>query len=805
MIQDLRFAVRLMVKDRWFTLVSVLALALGIGMNATVFTFVNAVLLRGLPYPDQERILHVTLRHAVTGEERLVSYPDFLDWQSRARSFSGMAAYRVGTLNLSDGGRPPERTAGAWITPNTFSLLGQPIYLGRDFRPDDQAPAADPVVIVSYDIWQNRYGGDLKILGRTIKVSEISCSVIGVLPQGVKFPQNADVWRPLVTDAPTQRRSTRTLSVFGRLAADATQTEAESELAAIAGALARDYPTTNADLGPIVVTFNDRFTGGAAKRLFLSLLGAVGFVLLIACANVANLLLSRSTRRAREIAVRVSLGATRTHIMRQMLIESVLMALVAGAAGLLIAFAGVGIFEQSISNVGRPFWVVFSIDAVVFGYLLLLCLATGLVFGLAPALHVSRTNVNDLLKENGRGNSHGRRAGLFRSGLVVGELILSLVLLTGAGLMVRSFLKLYSMDLGAETARLLTMRMELADRKYPGVEQRRNFYDLLLARIESIPGVAGAAVASTLPLGLGEQRELEIDGQPAAAPGRGPRVMTIFTSPQYFDVIGAPLRRGRRFLDSDGIDQPPVAIVNERFVSRFMANDDPLGQRIRLFTDRDAPASEWMTIVGVSPTVRQGGSQNIEPEAVVYLPFRRRASVFANILTRTNVDPASLTTEVRHAVQALDADQPVFNVQTMDEALAQSRWPYRVFSAMFAIFAIVGLGLAAVGIYAVTAYSVAQRTQEIGVRMALGARPEQVSWLILRQGLIQLAIGLPLGLAASYLVALLLGSLVVQIQPTDPVTFVWITAMIIVVTMLACLLPARRATRLDPSLALRNE
>jgi predicted permease len=585
-------------------------------------------------------------------------------------------------------------------------------------------------------------------------------------------------------------------------------------MSAIAASLAGQFPDTNKNIDVRLMTFNERFNGGPIRIVFLALLGAVGFVLLIACANVANLQLARSVRRSREVAVRVALGASRGRIVRQLLVESTLLACVGGVLGLGLSTVGVRLFDRAVEGSGKPYWIQFTFDPVVFGYLALICLTTGMLFGLAPALQVSRTNVNEILKEGGRGAAGGRRARWMASTMVVVELALTIVLLAGAGLMIRSFLKMYSFSLGADTSRLLTMRTSLPDRTHPKPEQRQLFYEQLIGRLRAIPGVQSAAIASAVPFGGSETRRLEIDARPAPPDGQRPRAAYIVISPGYFEVVGAAVRQGRAFGDTDGAPGSEVAVVNERFANQHFPNANPIGQRIRLIPNDGPPRPAnapplkpppWLTIVGISPTIRQGNPQALEPEGVVYVPHRFEAQPSMGLLARSQGDPASLTMQMRQAVQSMDAELPVFAVQTMDQFLAQARWPYRVFGSMFAIFAVIALVLSSVGIYAVTAYSVTQRTQEIGVRMALGARAGQVSWLILRQGLVQLAIGLALGLAGALPLSGILQSLVVQIPTKDPVTFIAIAAILIAVTVAACLIPARRATRLDPLNALRVE
>ena len=807
MLQDVRFAFRLLLKNRGFTLVAALVLALGIGLNATVFTFVNAVLIRGLPFEDAARILHLNGRSRVNSDEFGVSWLDFRDLRDQTRAFAQLAGYRGASFSVTERGRPPDRVQGVYISANGFALLRQPALLGRTFAADEDGPDGPPVVLLGYGVWQSRYARDPQIIGRMITVNGTACTVVGVMPDGMRFPNNADLWRPLVPEADDlARRDQRRLNLFGRLAPGVSIEEARAEMDGLARRLETQHPGINKDAGIAVMTFNERFNGGPIRAVFLALLGAVGFVLLIACANVANLLLARSASRAREISVRIALGASRARIIRQLLIESLILSCVGGLLGLGLAQFGVRLFDAAVADVGKPYWIQFTFDPVVFGYFAAVCVATGIVFGLAPALQVSRTSVNDVLKEGGRGTAGTIRARRLVSAMVVAEITLTLVLLVGAGLMIRSFLKLYAFDPGIETARMLTMRVQLPALKYETPEQRRLFYDALIARVQAIPGMEAAAVASAVPLGGSESRGLDIEGRPVDRPEDAPRTATITVSPSYFDVAKVAMRRGRGFTAADGAEGSETAIVNERFAARFFPNEGAVGRRIRLARGRRVPEpGPWLTIVGVSPTIRQGDPQDLEPDAVVYLPYRLEAPDGMHILTLSSVPPGSLTPLVRTAVQAVDPDLPVFEIRTMDEFLARQRWAYRVFGSMFTIFAGIALVLSAVGIYAVTAYSVTQRTQEIGVRLALGAAPRDVSWLILRRGLGQLGLGLALGLVLAWFASMALQSLVVQIPARDPVTFAAIVGLLAAVAVAACIIPARRATRLDPLAALRTE
>jgi predicted permease len=809
LLQDLRFACRLIVKERWFTAVVVAVLALGIGVNATVFTLVNAVLIRGLPFQDSAQLYMLGVRRpADTGGGNL-SYPDFQDWRAHAKTFAAIAGFSRGGMSLADDRGVPEQARGTWLSSNAFQVLGQQPLIGRDFTPADDRKGAERVVILGHGIWKNRYGSDPAVLGRILRVNGEPATIIGVMPEGMMFPTDSALWLPFIPNANQEKRENRSIAVFGRLRSDVTRAQAQAELDGVAGQLAVQYPASNKELTSAVIqTFNERFNGGEIRQIFLSMMGAVGFVLLIACANVANLLLSRSAQRAREIAVRVALGASRWRIVRQLLVESVILGCLGGVFGLLIAMVGVRLFDAAIpADAGKPYWIQFTIDWVVIGFLAAICVATGVLFGLAPALQVSRTNVNEVLKEGGRSNSGGRRVRWMSSTLVVVEIALTIVLLVGAGLMTRSFMKLYSQDIGIKSDYLLTMRLQLSGTKYPKPEARREFYERLAPRLAAVAGAESAAISTNVPPQGGARRTLEIDGRSVQAGTERPSITTVIINPTFFDTIGASIRRGRGFTDADGGKGAETVIVNQQFVSQFFSGEDPIGRRIRFPPNEPAPGQEppvWRTIVGISPTIRHSRPQDAEPPAVAYIPLRQEPSGFAVLLVRTRVDPGVIMSAVRREVQAIDPDQPVFTVQTMDQMLAQQRWPFRVFGTVFGIFAFIALILAAVGLYAVMAYSVTQRTQEIGVRMALGAASRQVSWLVLRRAIVQIVIGLTLGLTGAWFAGQLLSPLLV-VTPRDPSTFVGIALLLVVVALAACLIPARRATRLDPLVALRQE
>ena len=688
--------------------------------------------------------------------------------------------------------------------------------LGRDFRAEDDRVGAAPTVILGYSVWKSRYNADPAILTRTIRVNSQAASVIGVMPPDMRFPFNNDLWMPVSVVAPelyNSKRNARNFQAICRLADGVTLAQATSEIESRSARLARDFPDTNKDYKPNLVTFNTRVAGPQLRLIFLSLMGAVAFVLLIACANVANLLLGRAAGRSREMAVRVSLGASRWRIVRQLLVESVLLSLIGGLLGLGLSILGIRWFDAQVTaDVGKPYWMTFSMDPIVFVFLGVVCLTTAVLFGLAPALHVSRTDINEVMKEGGggRGGTGGPRARRWTSALIVVEIALTLVLLAGGGFMMRSFVALYQMDLGIDSSRVLTMRLSLPLGKYPKPEPRTTLFQHLEDRLRSVSAIQASAVTSNLPMLGGALRQLFVEGRPDRSGERPPEVTVVSVSARYFDTLGIRVIRGRPLNDADGTPGHEAVLVNQRFAAMHFAGEDPVGQRVRLVDatparvyDPTPPMS--VTIVGVVPTVRQRNFQEPDPDPVAYVPYRADPQRFVFLVVRGQGEPATLTAIVREQMRAIEPDLPLFGILTLDQMLANIRFSFRVFGSMFAIFAVIALVLSAVGLYAVTAYSVAQRTQEIGVRMALGAQSQQVMWLVLQRSFLQLAVGLPIGIAGAFAVGRLMQSVLAQTSGRDPLTIAAIATAMSLVSLAACFWPARRATRLDPVAALRNE
>jgi putative ABC transport system permease protein len=805
---DLRFACRLIAKERWFSAAAIAALALGIGANATGFTIVNAVFLRGLPFEDADR-LYVVSWETRAGRRSNTSYPELQDWRAQSRTFAGLAGYRYDTLNISDDTALPEQVDATWLTADAFAILQQQPLLGRVFFSRDEQADADRVVVVGHALWQRRYGGDPTVLGKTVRVNGEPSTIVGVMPEGMKVPDQAELWAPLVATDAERQRNVRLLRVFGRLDDDVDRREAQAELSAIAQQLIAAYPDATKDLiGARVETFTERYIGGMGRPMFYTVMGAVFFVLLIACANVASLLLSRSAYRAREIAVRTALGATRARVIRQLLLESVVLGFIGGGIGLLLAALGIEAFAAAMEGT-LPYWIVFEMDYAVFGYVAVVCVLTAILFGLAPALHVSKTNTNSVLKEGGRGQTGSQRVRRFSNAMVVGELALTIVLLVGAGLMIRSFTTLYSADLGVDIEGLMTMRVQLPESRYQTADARRAFFDRLEPRLGAIPGVEAAAVTTGVPPHDGGERLLETD-RTVQAGARPVFVGTVTITPRFFDVAGVRLLRGRHFDARDGAPGAEAVVINDHLAARFFPGEDPIGRRLR-FTEREpkpgVPPDGWRTIVGVTPLIKHGSNADSYINAVVYIPYRQESPASASLLVRSVLPVGSVMDAVRREVQAIDRDQPVLSIQTVAELLAEDRWWYRTWGTMFGILALIALTLSAVGLYGVMAYAVSQRTQEIGVRVALGADGLRVSWLILRRALWQIAMGLAIGFAVALPLALgrVLPGGLEDLTPFDPVAVVGITAILTSVSIAACLVPIRRATRVDPVVALRAE
>jgi len=815
MIQDLRFALRMISVHRWFAAAVVATLALGIGLNTMIFTLVNAVLFKPIAVQGGERLVVVTHRRPSSrndNDREGVSYPDFREYRAQSTSFEALAAYSGSRGTLSEQGNPPQRFNMGLVSAGMFEMLHVQPILGRGFAASDDQAGAEPVLMLGYGVWKDRYGSSPSVIGHSLRVNSKPATIIGVMPEGFKFPESQEMWMPIVPTPDIEKRSDRNYELYGILKPGVTIPRASADIETNVRRMSATYPDTNKDLKASVETFHDRFNGGQIRIVFLLMQGAVAFVLLIACANVANMMLSRAMERRREISIRAAMGASRWQIIRQLLIESTLLSGLGGLLGLALSFWGVHWFNLQTQDVGKPYWIVFEMDYTVFAVLALLCIGSGIVFGLAPALRVSRVDLNSTLKEGTRSLGVDR-GGKLSAVLVVFQFAATLVLLTGAAMFVRGMLEQQAVNPAIPADQLLTGRLVLLKANYADTDARRRFYDELFPRILAIPGVTQVAITSNPPgLGAGEQH-IEIDGQPLADPKQGPTAVYLLASPGYFATIDLPLISGRTFTNTDGVTGQRSAVVSRALAERFRPHQDAIGKRLRVVGGEDGgnpddKPQEWMTVVGVSANFVQRPDK-IGLESVVFAPYRQEGYEGMSLLVRSSglasIGSASVTTAVRSAIQSIDQDLPLSQVGTLTAAVAHQQWALRVFGTLFSTFGLIALMIASVGIYAVIAQATTRRTQEIGVRMALGATSGNILTLILSRGAVQLAAGLGLGLATAFPAARLLKGLPLGVSATDPVVFASVSVLLTVVGLFACWLPARRAAALEPVVALRDE
>jgi putative ABC transport system permease protein len=802
--QDVRFGARTLVKNPGFTAVAVIALALGVGANSAIFSVVNTVLLRPLPYKDPGRLVMVWEK-GNTDEFPInsTSAANFIDWRDQNQVFEGVTVMGRASFNLTGVGEPV-RVDGRRVSANLFRLLGVEPQLGRAFLPEEDDPGAIRVVILSHGLWQRRFGSDPGIIGNPVTMNGRSYTVVGVMSPQFQFPSREDeLWVPIAFGPKeATNRGNHSYEVLGRLKQGVSLEQAQAELNTITARLKQQYPDVVKTDASVVVSLHEQMVGDI-KPALLVLLGAVGFVLLVACANVANLLLARAAVRRKEIALRTALGAGRLRLVRQFLTESVLLAALGGAAGLLLSFWGVNLLKSFIpENISEVKSI--SVDARVLVFTLVVSLLTGLIFGLVPAAHATKLDLNEMLKEGGRDSSSGRGGNRVRGLLVIAEVAVSLILLIGAGLLINSFLRLRNLDPGFRADNLLTMSVVLPQQKYPDHARRSAFFSELTSRVGALPGVRSAAVTNWIPLTMqGDTFGISVEGRPDPGPDKRPDVITRVISPGYFDTMGIRLTRGRQFDERlDKVDTTPVAVVSETMARRLWPGEDPLGKRIQ---PGSADPDGWIEVVGVVNDVRQLDLTS-EPRLQMYLPYVQfQWFVPRRLVVKTDVEPASLAAAVRKAVWELDKDQPVSDVRTMEEVLSGSIARQRFSTLLLGIFAALALALAAVGIYGVMSYAVAQRTREIGIRMALGAQAGSVLRLMIGQGLKLASAGVVLGLAGALLLTRLMSSMLFGVSATDPLTLVTISLVLVGVALLASYIPARRAARVDPLVALRYE
>lgn len=798
-VQDVCYALRGIFARRWFSAAIIATLALGIGLNTMVFTLVYAALLKPVPLPGGERLVTIQNRSLIHNDRTMpMSYPDFEEYRSQsANLFEYLeAGINVGGV-VSEKGLPPQQYAMQDMTSGFFSMIAGKALLGRTFLPRDERPGAAPVLVISYNVWKDRYAGSREVIGRHLQVNGLPTTIIGVMPDGFSFPNKIDLWMPLKPTPALARRGHRTLWGYGILKRGVTVRQAQAALNGIAARLAKQFPEDK-DLGASVLTFRQRFNGGWVPIACFLMLGAVGLVLLIACADVANMMLSRTLGRQREMAIRTALGATRWRIVRQLLIESVLLSIAGGLLGLGLAAAGVHWLDLASLRV-RPYWIKFTMDYPVFAYFAALCIVSGLLFGIAPALRSSKADLTDVLKEGVR-SAGRRRGGWLAGGLVVFQFALTLVLLTGTAIFILNLGRSLTMNPFIPARQLTTAQLDLPASRYKDSDARMRFYDQLLARLRAIPGVSHAAIVSSVP-GLGApQQQIELENQPIANAAKRPWVSWVAMSPGYPDTIHLPLLRGREFNQTDGTADRQAAIVTRETAARLWPGQDPIGKRFRLF-DEDNKPTGWMTVVGVSADMVQDIGTS-DPKPLIFLPYRQEASSVATLMVESAVDPVE---SMRKAVASLDPELVLIQPFRLDKKIDHNMWAVTFLGRLFLGFALIAMLMASVGIYAVIAHVTGSRTQEIGVRIALGATKPNILMLVMKRGLWQIGCGLLLGLGAALPVAHVLTFLPIGGVRLEPAILVGVAVLLASVGAFACWIPARRAASLDPVQAIRYE
>ncbi len=807
-LQDLRYGLRMMLKHKGFTLFTVCGLALAIGANTAVFTIVNAVLFSNMSFPGSERLAYLFSFDTAHGEAEpleVFSYAEYRDLKERMKSFDELAAFQYGGVNLSDDANFPEGYFISRITSNTLSVLGQKPLLGRDLEPADTQPGAPPVVLLTYGVWETRYNKDESVVGKTVSIDETPATIIGVTAPGIALPADNKLWLPFITQPAQSTREQRNIFVFGRLADGVSIGQASAEVGAVARQLAVDYPATNKTVRAEVRNINQHMFRLQFRQIMQTLWGGVAFVLLIACANAANLLLGRGLIRTREMSIRAAMGAGRARVIRQLLTESVLLSVMAGVLGIFLAYWGVRAFDAANGSIGGrlPSWVVLSVDRTVLLYLAAITIGTGIVFGLAPALRISKIDLSSVLKDGGQAISGGVRRRLLTHILVGAEVALCVVLLMGAVLMIRSTISAGSVNLGVNTANVLTMQVALPHHKYEKPQQQITFFQELRTRIAAVPGIESATIASALPghwSGLERMNPFQIEGSPVADENKRPRTTLLTIGPGYFHCMQGRILRGREFTELDGDVGREAAIINQSLADRHWPGQNPIGKRIRL---DDMENKAWSTVVGVTADIVQTRFSKGLPR--VYLPYRQNPSSYMTVVARTSVDPLNLALGFRQSVKELNANLPVSNLRSLDDHVASTHIDIRFISFVFSILAIIALVLASTGLYAVISQSVNQRTREMAIRAAMGAIGSRLWWYIFFQGMRQFMIGLLIGLPLSFALGGVLRFMLVGISPGDPVTYLIVVAVLAIAAALACGLPARRAARSDPAALLRFE
>lgn len=801
MLRDLRLGLRTLRNSPALTIVCVLALTLGIGLTSMMFSIVYGALLRGLPYPDGDRVVVVTRANPARDIQReSIPLQDFVDFTAQQRTLSHFGAYTSGTMNVS-GIEKAQRYQGSWMSAGGFDLTDVRPLLGRVFRPGEDTPSGAKVAVIGYAMFRDRFAGSPAVIGQSMRVNGVPYEIVGVMPEGFRYPNSDDLWLPLQQNPlASVRGEGQFVQVVGVRKPGVSLDAVNAELATISTRLAREYPKSNAGFTASARGFIDAALGPQPTQLLYTMLGAVFFVLLIACTNVANLLLDRAAHRSKEVGVRTALGASRADIMRVFLAEAFVLAAAGTVLGIGLAYAGIEVFKRAIVDTRPPFFIEIGLFPPVLAFTIGIAVLATLFSGLIPAIQASRPDIAEVLKDESRGAS-SLRIGRLSKSLVVFELALSCGLLVAAGLMIKSVVKAGTRDTGFATQSVFTARVGFPS-QYTDTSAQRLFFEQLSVKVHALPGVQASAISSGLPgaqQGLNGER-FALAGATYAKPTDYPRTSTLVVSPTFFETLEIPLRKGRLFTSGDRLDALPVAVVNERWVRQFMNGKDPIGTRLRYGTaDSKEP---YLTIVGVVPDIFAGNADDPRP-AIVFRPFAQAHSSFAYVSARS-ANPMSLTEPVRAAVASLNSDIPIYWPMTLDAAIAEPLWFVRVFGTMFMVFGVVALFLASIGLYAVMSFAVSRRAREMGIRMALGASPRDVVRLIMSGGAWQLGLGLGVGLLMAAGISRLMTVILFDVKPLDPAVFGGVTLILALTGALACLIPAQRATKVDPSDAMRG-
>jgi putative ABC transport system permease protein len=809
LMNDIRFGIRMLWKHKMASLVCAIALGLGIGSTAAMFSMAEAFLLHPVPLKDASRVVALSdFRPDESAFMIPVSPATYLDWRAQASSFEKLGASDWNDINLTGDG-PPQRVTGFNVSANFFELLGVQPAMGRGFLPQEEQLGGHREIILSHGLWERRYGSDPAILGKIAKVNDESYTIVGVMGKGFNYPMTAEAWTPLAfTDKERANRESRYVSVLGRLQPHVSFSQAKAEMMTLRERQAGEFPDAYKGWKLSVMPLTEFASGNLTRQYTIMLLGAVGFVLLIACADVANVQFARVTGRQKELAVRTAMGASRSRIVRQLLLESVLLSLAGAALGLLLARWQIALLLRNMPPDVAKFiagWNTISLDLGAFCFVLAIAVASGILSGIAPALFVSRTNVSETLKESGRGASSGRVRHRLRSALVVGEITLSLVLLVGAGLLVKGFHALLTVNDKSQPATLLTMGYRLPDVKYQKNEARISFNDRILERLSALPHVQAAALVTSVPysnFGGGDTHPFSIAGRPAAERGEKPAALLQTVSPNYFAVMNIALREGRGFTESDRASSLPVAVISKTLALRYFPGENPLGHKIKAGAAESNAA--WLTIAGVVDDVHYNWI-NKEFLPTLYILCSQTPELYSSIVLKTDGQPLNLVSAARREFSAIDADLPLFNVKSLDQVITESIIGFAYVAALMGIIGIIALVLATVGVYGVMSYSVSERTHEIGIRVAMGATTGQILRLIIGNGMFLTILGILIGMPIAIALATSLSSLFFGVSSKDPISFVVLPLTLAAVALLASYIPARRALRVDPLVALRYE